>query len=280
MTGAGLGLRAPHVAEVLDRRPRVAWWEIHAENHLGGGLARRRLAAIRRDYPVAVHAVGLSLAGADGVDGEHLQRVRGLVAWLEPAIVSEHLAWSRVGGAYLNHLLPLPYTDESLALVARSVDRVQTALGRRILVENPASYLRFHDSAIPEVEFLVELTRRTGCGLLCDVNNVYVSGENLGQDAAAWVDAVPPAAVGEIHLAGHARNDADGRTILIDDHGSAVAPPVWALYERALARFGPVPTLIEWDTDIPALDVLQAEATAAEQRLARVARREAPAHAG
>jgi uncharacterized protein (UPF0276 family) len=269
--GVGLGLRAPHVAEVIATRPPVGWWEIHAENYLGGGPARRQLEAIRRDYPISVHGVGLSLGSAEGLDRRHLDRVRRLVEWLEPALVSEHLSWSVAGGAYLNHLLPLPCTEESLALVARHIDAVQMALGRPILVENPSSYLRYRHSPIPEPELLAALARRTGCGLLCDVNNAYVSAWNFGLDAEAYLDAVPPAAVGEIHLAGHAENEAEGRTILIDDHGSRVGEPVWALYERALARFGPVPTLIEWDTDIPALETLRDEAARAGRRLATAA---------
>jgi uncharacterized protein (UPF0276 family) len=263
--GAGIGLRARHIAEVLATRPAVAWFEVHAENYMGGGPARRRLAEIRRDYPLSLHGVGLSLGTADGLNGRHLARLRGLVDDLQPALVSEHLAWSIAGGAYINHLLPLPYTDESLAVVARHVEQAQDALGRRLLVENPSSYLRFRHSTIPEGEFLAELTRRTGCGLLCDVNNIHVSAHNLGFDAIAYLDALPAAAVGEIHLAGHALNAAEGRTILIDDHGSPVADAVWALYARAVAAFGSLPTLVEWDTDIPALDVLLAEARAADR---------------
>ena len=261
----GLGLRAPHLDEVAVTRPAVGWWEVHAENYLGGGPVRRRLEAIRRDYPISVHGVGLSLGSVDGPDARHLGRVRGLVEWLEPALVSEHLSWSIVGGAYLNHLLPLPYTEESLALLSRNIETVQAALGRRVLVENPSSYLRFRHSPIAEPEFLAELARRTGCGLLCDVNNIYVSTQNFGLDAGAYVDAIPPAAVGEIHLAGHARNEAEGRTLLIDDHGSRVGEPVWELYRRALGRFGRVPALVEWDTDIPPLAVLIDEARRAER---------------
>jgi uncharacterized protein (UPF0276 family) len=264
----GLGLRVPHVAEVTETRPVIGWWEVHAENHLGGGPARRQLETIRRDYPIAVHGVGLSLGTADPPDARHLDRVRRLIEWLEPALVSEHLSWSIAGGAYLNHLLPLPCTEESLALLSRNVETVQVALGRRLLIENPSSYLRFRHSPIAEPDFLTELARRTGCGLLCDVNNLYVSTQNFGVDARAYLDAIPATAVGEIHLAGHARNEADGRTILVDDHGSRVGDPVWRLYQHALERFGPVPTLIEWDTDLPALDVLMDEARRAERRLA------------
>ena len=262
----GLGLRAPHLAEVVATRPPVGWWEVHAENHLGGGPARRQLDAIRRDYPISVHGVGLSLGTVDGPDRRHLARVRRLVDELDPVLVSEHLSWSIAGGTYLNHLLPLPYTDESLAVLADHVELAQAALGRRLLIENPASYLRFRHSSIAEPEFLAELSRRTGCGLLCDVNNVHVSAHNVGLDARAYLAALPPAAVGELHLAGHARNDADGRVILIDDHGSRVAEPVWELFAEARARFGPVPALIEWDTDIPALETLIDEAGRAERR--------------
>jgi uncharacterized protein len=266
---AGIGLRAPHVALILGERPRIGWLEIHTENYLGGGPPARALAAIRAHYPVSLHGVGLSLGGAEGLDRRHLARVADLARRVEPVRVSEHLSWSIAGGVYFNHLLPLPYAEESLAVVCAHVHQAQEALGRPLLVENPSSYLRFRHSPIPEPEFLGELARRTGCGLLCDVNNVFVSCANLGQDADAYLAALPPEAIGEIHLAGHVRNDADGQTILIDDHGSRVADAVWNLYERAVARFGAVPTLIEWDTDIPALDVLLDEARTAEAVLWR-----------
>jgi uncharacterized protein len=266
---AGIGLRSPHVGEVLAARPALPWLEVHPENYLGGGPAVRALLTIRGHYPLSVHAVGLSVGSADGVDRRHLGRIRDLVDRVEPSLVSEHLAWSQVGGAYLNHLLPLPYTEESLAVVSRNIDAAQTALGRRVLIENPSGYLRFAMSTIPEPEFLVALVQRTGCGLLCDLNNIYVTSENLGVDPVAYLDAIPPEAVGELHLAGHSANDADGRTILIDDHGSPVSPAVWALYDHALDRFGPLPTLIEWDTDIPPLEVLLGEAQRADARLQR-----------
>jgi uncharacterized protein (UPF0276 family) len=264
---AGIGLRSPHVAEVLATRPALAWLEVHPENYLGGGPAVRALQAIRQDYPVSFHAVGLSVGTADGLDRRHLGRLKSLADRLEPALVSEHLAWSQVSGAYLNHLLPLPYTDEALAVVCRNVDEVQTTLGRRVLIENPSGYLRFTASTIPEAEFLAALVRRTGCGLLCDVNNVYVTTQNLGVDPVAYLAALPPDAVDEIHLAGHSVNDADGQLLLIDDHGSPVSPAVWALYEHALRRFGAVPTLVEWDTEVPTLEVLLQEARRAEARL-------------
>ena len=260
---SGIGLRSPHVAEVLASRPAIGWLEVHAENYMGGGPAIRALERVRADYPVSVHGVGLSLGTAGGLDVVHLERLAALADRVRPMLVSEHLSWSSIDGAYLNHLLPLPYTQETLDVVATHVDRIQSRLGRRLLVENPSSYLRFEDSPIAEADFLNALARRTGCGLLCDVNNVYVSCRNLGGDPADYLDRLDPAAVGEIHLAGHAVNDADGQPILIDDHGSRVAEPVWQLYTSAVARFGPVPTLVEWDTDIPSLAVLLDEAATA-----------------
>ncbi|HET9923628.1 MAG TPA: DUF692 domain-containing protein [Methylomirabilota bacterium] len=271
----GIGLRAPHAAEIIATPPPVGWLEVHVENYLGGGPAPRVLDAIRRAHPLSLHGVGLSLGSAEGLDRRHLERLAGLVRRIEPALVSEHLSWSITGGAYLNHLLPLPYTEESLALVCRHVSQAQGALGRRLLIENPSSYLRFRHSPIPEPEFLGELARRTGCGLLCDVNNVFVTCHNLGQDPAAYLAALPSDAIGEIHLAGHSSNDVDGRIVLIDDHGSRVAPAVWALYEQAVRRIGPRPTLIEWDTDIPELPVLLEEAA----RAGRILEQRAPAGA-
>ena len=276
---AGIGLRAPHVDEILTTCPAIPWLEIHPENYLGGGPAGRVLEQIRRDYLLSFHAVGLSLGSADGVDPRHLKRVQVLAERIEPALISEHLSWSTAGGVYLNHLLPLPYTEESLAVVCRNVDQVQAALGRRILVENPSLYLRFRHSPIPEPEFLNELSRQTGCGLLCDVNNIHVTAHNLGLDPVAYLKTLQPVLVGEIHLAGHARNDADGQTILIDDHGSRVASDVWQLFSRALEFLGRRPALIEWDTDIPALDVLLDEAHVAERYLARAPSGDSRAHA-
>ena len=260
----GIGLRAPHVAEVLATRPAIGWLEVHAENYMGAGAPLAALERLRADYPLSVHGVGLSLGSAEALNNRHLSRLQRLITRLEPAFVSEHLSWSIAGGIYLNHLLPLPYTAETLAIVAQHVMRTQEVLQCRLLIENPSSYLRFAHSVIPEPEFLGELVRRTGCGLLCDVNNIYVSSHNLEGDPVAYLEALPARAVGEIHLAGHAVNDADGQTILIDDHGAPVSDAVWALYGYALARFGPVPTLIEWDTNIPELAVLCAEAHTAE----------------
>ena len=266
LVGCGIGLRAPHVGEIVESRPAIPWLEIHAENYMGGGPVIAALERLRRDYALSVHGVGLSLGSAEGPDRRHLERLARLVERLQPVLVSEHLSWSVTGGAYLNHLLPLPYTEEALNLVCEHVMRAQDRLGRRILIENPSGYLRFRRSTISEPDFLNALVGRTGCGLLCDVNNVYVTCANLDGDAAAWLDAVDASAIAEIHLAGHAVNDADGRPILIDDHGSPVREEVWKLYERAIRRFGAVPTLVEWDTDLPPLAVLLAEAAKAEQR--------------
>jgi uncharacterized protein (UPF0276 family) len=263
----GIGLRSPHVAEVVATRPALPWLEVHPENYMGGGSVLRALQTIRQDYPLSFHAVGLSVGSWGGLDRRHLGRIKALVDRFEPALVSEHLAWSQAAGVYLNHLLPLPYTEESLAAVCRNLDEVQTVLGRRVLVENPSAYLRFATSAIPEAQFLAELVRRTGCGLLCDVNNVFVTARNLGLDPVTYLDALPADAVEEVHVAGHSANETDGRTVFIDDHGSPVAPTVWALYEHAIRRFGAVPTLVEWDTEIPALEVLLAEARHADTRL-------------
>ena len=265
--GAGIGLRAPHVAEVLTTRPAVPWLEVHAENYLASGPALRALDSVRACFPVALHGVGLSLGSADGLDRGHLARLRRLADRVLPHFVSEHLSWSAVGHAYFNHLLPLPYTEEALALVCAHVDQAQEALGRRILLENPSSYLRFRCSTMPEPEFLNAVAARTGCALLCDVNNAFVTCRNLGLDPVAYLEALDGAAVEEIHLAGHSANDADGRTILIDDHGSRVAPEVWGLFAHAVARWGPRPALVEWDTDVPELGVLLEEAARADQVL-------------
>jgi uncharacterized protein len=245
---------------------------------MGGGTAPAYLDAIRRDYPLSLHGVGLSLGSADGLDVTHLQRVRGVVERFEPGLVSEHMSWSVGGGTYLGDLLPLPLTEEALDVVCRHVEQAQSFLRRRILIENPSSYLRYKHSTIPEWEFLVTVAERTGCGILCDVNNIYVSACNHGWDASAYLAALPAHDISEIHLAGHAVRQLDNGCVLhIDDHGSRVPPSVWALYVEALERFGAVPTLIEWDTDIPALDVLLGEAALAATHLERIANGDAHA---
>ncbi len=258
---AGVGLRFRHHREVLESHPAAAWFEVHTENYLGGGSAPAYLDAVRRDYSVSLHGTGLSLGSAEGLDPAHLARVQKLVERIEPGLVSEHLSFSVAAGNYLADLLPLPMTEEALEIVCRNVAQVQDHLKRRILVENPSTYLQFRYSTIPEWEFLARVARRTGCGILCDVNNIYVSACNHGWRASAYLAALPPDAVGEIHLAGHTvRSIDETRTLRIDDHGSRVSPEVWALYAETLARFGPVPTLIEWDTDVPLMDVLLEEA--------------------
>ena len=262
--GAGIGLRFRHHPEVLDSRPAVPWFEVHTENYLGGGSAPRTLDAIRCDYPLSLHGTGLSLGSAEGLDAAHLARVKAAVERFEPGLVSEHLSFSVAGGSYLADLLPLPMTGEALDVVCRHVAQAQDFLKRRILVENPSTYLQYRHSAIPEWEFLAQVAKRTDCGILCDVNNIYVSASNHGWNASAYLAALPAWAIGEIHLAGHSvRSLGDGRTLRIDDHGSRVAPEVWALYAEALERFGPVPTVIEWDTDVPPLSVLMEEAARA-----------------
>jgi len=222
-----------------------------------------RLLELRRDYPVSLHGVALSLGSAEELDCSHLARLKALIERVEPMLVSEHLAWSAIGGAYLNDLPPLPYTETSLELFCRHVEEAQEALGRRLLIENPSSYLRYRHSTIPEAEFITEVASRTGCGILCDVNNIYVSARNFGFDQITYLETLPIEVIGEIHLAGH--HTAEDADILIDDHGSRVAQPVWELHAAALRRFGPVPTLIEWDTDLPALEVLLDEAHHAEE---------------
>ena len=268
----GIGLRFPHHELVAQGRPQVAWFEVHAENYFGGGAARRVLTGVRRDYPISLHGVGLSLGSAEELDGRHLQRIAELVESIEPALVSEHLSWSVVGGQYLADLLPLPMTEEALDVVCRHVEQTQAALQRRILIENPSTYLQFRHSTIPEWEFMTAVAQRTGCGILCDVNNIFVSASNHGWNAERYLNALPAAAVGEIHLAGHALRTLDnGRSVRIDDHGSSVCAEVWALYVQALRRFGAKPTLIEWDTNIPEFEVLLDEAAQAATLMRAVA---------
>ncbi len=261
---AGIGLRAPHLAAVAAERPTLGLLEVHAENYMGGGPRLAALEALRADYPLSVHGIGLSLGGADPPDPAHLARLRRLVERLEPALVSEHLAWCTEGGVYVSDLMPLPYTEETLALFVRHVEIAQEALGRRLLIENPSGYLRYGASTIPEAEFLAAVAARSGCGILCDVNNIWVTAQNLGLDPDGYLGALPAAAIGELHLAGHRANRLGRKRLLIDDHGSAVAPAVWALYRKALRRFGAVPTIVEWDVALPSLERLLGEAAAAD----------------
>jgi uncharacterized protein (UPF0276 family) len=260
----GVGLRAPHVREVEATRPAIGWLEVHAENYLGGGPPLARLEVLRRDYPLSLHGVGLSLGTATGLDPEHLGRFKDLIDRTEPFLVSDHLSWSMADGVYFNDLLPLPYTEETLDVVAKNADAAQQAFGRRILVENPSRYLQFQHSTIPEPQFLAELARRTGCGILLDVNNIFVSCSNFDLDADVYLEALSQCPIDEIHLAGHSRVSRGDAEILIDDHASIVSEPVWRLYAKALDRIGLVPSLVEWDKDLPPFDTLIGEARAAE----------------
>jgi uncharacterized protein (UPF0276 family) len=266
--GVGVGLRAPHYKQFLDHRPRVAWLEVHSENYLDqSGWDWHVLQQLRRDYPVSLHGVGLGLGSARGFSEAHLQRVRELVRSVDPALVSEHLCWGAVADRQLNDLLPLTLDPAALDLLSARVSRVQDVLGRQLLLENVSTYVRFHADAMSEAEFLAALAARTGCGLLLDINNLYVNQCNHGENALAALAAIPPGVVGEMHLAGHLVTP----EAVIDHHGDRVAEPVWRLYEAALARFGAVPTLIEWDTDVPPLEVLLDEADKAARLHARVA---------
>ena len=262
---AGVGLRFAHQRAVLEERPAAAWFEVHAENYMGGGKPLADLEAVRRDYPVSLHGVGLSLGSVGGFDHRHLNRLGRLVERIEPDLVSEHLAWNAVDGTHFPDLLPLPLTEETLTIVSNSIKVLQDFLGRQILLENPSSYLRYRHSNIPEWEFMAEVAARADCGILCDVNNIFVSACNHGFDARHYLRSLPAKRIAEIHLAGHRlRSFEDGRSIRIDDHGSRVCSEVWALYADAVALFGRVPTLIEWDTDVPPLALLLEEAAQAE----------------
>ncbi|MEZ5841410.1 MAG: DUF692 domain-containing protein [Hyphomicrobiales bacterium] len=267
---AGIGLKGEHVGEILDTGPDLGFFEVHAENYMGaGGPPHRWLEAVAARYPLSVHGVGMNIGAPGPLDRAHLQRLKTVVDRYRPGLVSEHLAWSSHGGAYLNDLLPLPLNEATLRAVADHVMEVEDVLGRAILIENPSTYLAFAGTTIPETEFLARLVEMTGCGLLLDVNNAYVSAVNHGFDADGYIDAFPIAAVGEIHIAGHAPDvDADGRPLLVDAHDRAVADAVWALLGRALARSGPLPVLIERDNDVPPLDALLAEAARADAAIA------------
>lgn len=262
---AGIGLRPRHYRELLAQRPRLALLEVHSENYFGdGGQPLVFLEKFRERYPLSLHGVGASLGSADGLDARALQRLKRLVDRIEPALVSEHLCWSAVDGRHTNDLLPLPYTEEALVRMVDHVDRLQTLLGRRVLIENISSYVQFAGAAMPEWAFLAELARRSGCAVLLDVNNIHVSASNHGFDPRVYIDAIDPASVMQYHLAGFDR----AGPLLIDTHGQRVHEQVWALYDYALRRIGPRPTVIEWDTNLPALSVLLDEAARAEHAVA------------
>ena len=264
---AGIGLRAPHVTRMLAEKPPIAWLEVHSENYFApGGPAHQALERIRRDYPLSFHGVGLSLGSADRLDRSHLRRLRALVDRYQPALVSEHLSWGAFDRNHWNDLLPLPHTREASTLLVERIQAVEEALGRRILVENISSYLSFHGD-MSEAEFIADVLHRSGCGLLLDINNLYVNSVNHGFDAIAYLDAMPAEAVAEFHLAGHTRKAGLPEPLIIDSHDDFVSAEVWALYEQALARFGARPTLIEWDARIPALEILIEEAARATRRM-------------
>lgn len=261
LSGTGIGLRQPHYREVFERLPALAFLEVHSENFfLDGGASMHALERARAAYPISLHGVGLSLGSADELAERHLGKLKRLAERVEPALVSEHLCWGSIGGLHLNDLLPLPHTARALALLAERVDHVQSTLKRRLLVENLSAYVEFRDSEMTETAFLAELARRTGCGLLLDVNNLYVNAVNFGFDPVARLAELDGASIVQMHLAGHTVVD----DCLIDTHGAVVSDPVWSLYEEACRRFGPRPTLIEWDTDLPALDVLLSQAAQAD----------------
>jgi uncharacterized protein (UPF0276 family) len=268
---AGASFKHEHLAAILAGGAKDVFFEVHAENYMGaGGPPHRALEAVRRDYPLSIHGVCMSIGGAQPLDARHLERFRQLLARYEPDFVSEHLAWSTHGGAFFNDLLPLPYTTQTLARVCEHIEHVQDVIGRPILLENPSTYVAFSSSTMSETEFLRAVTERTGCGLLLDVNNVFVSATNHGYAAAAYLAAFPLEKVGEVHLAGHARQvDDEGEPLLIDSHDGPVADAVWALYERVIESVGPLPTLIEWDSKLPEWPVLLSQANAARKCMER-----------
>jgi uncharacterized protein (UPF0276 family) len=266
--GAGIGLRSAHHEALVRERPAVGWIEVHTENYFhDGGPHLTALEKARELYPLSLHGVGMGLGSSGPLDLSHLQRVARAIERFAPALVSEHACWGSHDDQHFNDLLPLPYTEEAVAHLAARISQVQEVLGRQILIENLSCYLSFTSSRLTEWEFLAAVVERSGCGLLLDVNNAYVNSVNVGLDARAFIDGLPAAAVQEIHLAGHTRRQVGERTLLLDDHGSRVPEAVWQLYEHAIRRFGPVPTLIEWDTNLPDLAVLVDEATRAQQRL-------------
>lgn len=274
MTGlpasVGVGFKPDHFSAIRNDARRVDFFEIHAENYMGaGGLPHAQLTALREDYALSVHGVGLSIGGRRGLDTDHLNRLKAVCDRYQPDSFSEHLAWSSHGAEYLNDLLPLPYTPETLQTVCDHIDQVQEVLGRKMLLENPSTYVLFEQSTISETDFLKAIIQRTGCGLLLDVNNVFVSCTNHGQDPYDYISDFPIGHVGEIHLGGHSTEELPSGPLLIDAHGSPVADPVWSLFAHVITRTGALPTLVEWDNDLPEWPILAAEARAAADILAQ-----------
>ena len=270
----GIGLRAPHYQEIIDSPPALGWFEIHPENYFGGGIHRHNLSQIRENFPLSMHAVGLSLGSDQPVDEEHLRQFKELIDIYDPFIVSDHVSWSASGNAHLNDLLPLPYTKETLERLCTNINQTQDYFGRTILVENPSSYVAYNNNDMSEYELLNELSKRTGCGLLLDINNIYVQSHNHGLDPIEYIDSINPEYVGEMHLAGHIERAVGENTILVDSHNQRVREEVWKLYEYAVGKIGIVPTLIEWDQDFPSLDILIDEANAAFNIIKRVCPKE------
>ncbi|CCM79099.1 DUF692 domain-containing protein [Rhizobium mesoamericanum] len=273
---AGTSFKPEHLGAIVAEPGSLGFFEVHAENYMGaGGPPHRALERMRRDHPISLHGVCMSLGGSQPLDKEHLKRFKSLVDRYEPALVSEHLAWSTHLDTYLNDLLPLPYTPATLTHVCDHVDQMQATIGRSILLENPSTYVLFSESSISETDFIREIAKRTGCGLLLDINNVFVSATNHGFSALEYLRDFPLAEVGEIHLAGHAeQEDDDGELLLIDSHDGPVANAVWQLYEIVIAGSGPIPTLVEWDSNIPDWPVLRSEALAAQAILAKYTHRQ------
>ena len=270
---AGIGLKPEHYGEILETIPKPLWFEVHTENYMSsGGPNHRYLEAIRADYELSFHGVSLSIGSAQPLNTDILNRTKKLIERYQPSLVSEHLSWSVLGETYFNDLLPLPYTEETLKLVINHINQTQEALNRQILIENPSTYMQFVNSTIAEYEFLTEAAKQTGCGLLVDVNNLYVNLQNHDVDAKEWLSKIPAKHVQEIHLAGHHVNVIENQKILIDDHGSTVCDEVWQLYQFALEQFGPIPSLIEWDTRIPPFNTLLAEANKANRYLVAATR--------
>ena len=268
----GVGYKPQHYNDLIDSPGSVGWLEVHAENYMGnGGRPIAQLRQLTERFPISVHGVGLSIGGEGRLDPEHLARLKHLVGWLKPTVFSEHLAWSTHDGAFLNDLLPLPYTNNTLTRVCDHIDALQNTIGRQMMLENPSSYLAFDESTLSEPDFLREVAKRTSCGLLLDVNNVFVSATNLAYDPKQYIADYPLENVGEIHLGGHDEDEDDhGKPLLIDSHGAAVVDPVWALLDHTLSLSGPRPILIEWDTDVPEWPILHAEVARADTALSKV----------